>query len=298
VGGGVLGACPGAVIRAHRRWCRTARAGLRLTRGQRRRLIGLLISAGDVWACVLELNGWRRAWQARPLASCQELCRVLAASGPGVFGELDTTGARSVLRCYADAWFAAARRRRGRRRHGAVSAAPPADGAGALGITVRSAWTGGRWRFRCPAAARRCGSAWTATCPTPPGRSARPSCCSTRGRLWLEVTAEVPVAGYPAGQEPDPGRVAGVDLGIIHPYAVAGPGAQGLLVSGRPDHTFRVCPRPGVTRAAALITAAPAGPLAGTGPPRPPPQGAGGESLASPRGPRKHPTNLRRGALG
>ena len=27
--------------------------------------------------------------------------------------------------------------------------------------------------------------------------------------------------------------VAGVDLGIIHPYAVAGPGGQGLLVSGR-----------------------------------------------------------------
>jgi hypothetical protein len=36
---------------------RTARAGLRLTRGQRRRLIGLLVSAGDVWACVLEVNG-------------------------------------------------------------------------------------------------------------------------------------------------------------------------------------------------------------------------------------------------
>ena len=49
----------------------------------------------------------------------------------------------------------------------------------------------------------------------------------------MEVTAEVPVAAYPAGQEPDPGRVAGVDLGIIHPYAVAGPDAQGLLVSGR-----------------------------------------------------------------
>jgi transposase len=27
--------------------------------------------------------------------------------------------------------------------------------------------------------------------------------------------------------------VAGVDRGIIHPYAVAGPGAEGLLVSGR-----------------------------------------------------------------
>ena len=91
---------------------RTARAGLRVTRGQRRRLIGLLISAGDVWACILELNGWRRARQARPLASYQELCRVLAASGPGTFGDLDSAGARSVLRRYADAWFSAAKRRR------------------------------------------------------------------------------------------------------------------------------------------------------------------------------------------
>ncbi len=53
------------------------------------------------------------------------------------------------------------------------------------------------------------------------------------GRLWADITAEVPVAAYPAGQQPDPGRVAGVDLGIIHPYAVAGPEGKALLVSGR-----------------------------------------------------------------
>jgi putative transposase len=53
------------------------------------------------------------------------------------------------------------------------------------------------------------------------------------GRLWVDVTAEIPVACYPAGQEPDPARIAGIDLGIIHPYAVAGPDGQGLLVSGR-----------------------------------------------------------------
>jgi len=47
------------------------------------------------------------------------------------------------------------------------------------------------------------------------------------------VTAEVPVTVYPPGAEPDPGRVAGVDLGIIHPYAVAVPDGQALLVSGR-----------------------------------------------------------------
>ena len=91
---------------------RTARCGLRVTRGQRRRLFGLLLSAGDVWACVLELNAWRRRRQDTPLAGYQELCRELAASGPGTFGELDSTGARSVLRRYSDAWFAAAKRRK------------------------------------------------------------------------------------------------------------------------------------------------------------------------------------------
>jgi putative transposase len=62
-------------------------------------------------ACLLELNAWRRTRQDRPAAGYQELCRLLAAAGPGTFGELDSTGARSVLRRYSDAWFAAARRR-------------------------------------------------------------------------------------------------------------------------------------------------------------------------------------------
>ncbi|MGS2619476.1 hypothetical protein ACVCAH_33945 [Micromonospora sp. LZ34] len=38
---------------------------------------------------------------------------------------------------------------------------------------------------------------------------------------------------YPPGEQPDPGRVAGVDPGIIHPYAVTGPDGEALLVSGR-----------------------------------------------------------------
>jgi len=53
------------------------------------------------------------------------------------------------------------------------------------------------------------------------------------GRPWVDVTAEVPVTVYPAGAGPDPAQVAGVDLGIIHPYAVAAPDGQALLVSGR-----------------------------------------------------------------
>src|SRR5204862_1076869 len=50
------------------------------------------------------------------------------------------------------------------------------------------------------------------------------------GRLFLDVTAEVPVAVESA--EPDRSVVAGIDLGIIHPYAVMA-GDEGLLVSGR-----------------------------------------------------------------
>jgi hypothetical protein len=67
---------------------RTARAGLRVTRGQRRRLLGLLVSAGDVWAAVLELNAWRRARQDLSLVSYQALFRELACAGPGTFGDL------------------------------------------------------------------------------------------------------------------------------------------------------------------------------------------------------------------
>jgi hypothetical protein len=53
------------------------------------------------------------------------------------------------------------------------------------------------------------------------------------GRLWVDVTAEVPVACYPAGQEPDPARdwrighlitvladkaeVAGIGLALVDP---------------------------------------------------------------------------------
>ncbi|MBQ0893683.1 integrase core domain-containing protein [Micromonospora sp. U56] len=78
------------------------------TAGQRRRCFGLLRSAGDVWACALEVNAWRRRRRDVPLVGYQELCRELTASGPGTFAELDSTGARSVLRRFSDAWFAAA----------------------------------------------------------------------------------------------------------------------------------------------------------------------------------------------
>jgi putative transposase len=46
--------------------------------------------------------------------------------------------------------------------------------------------------------------------------------------LWLAVTAAIPIQQH----DLDPGWVAGVDLGIIHPYAVVTEQA-GLLISGR-----------------------------------------------------------------
>ena len=211
---------------------RTARCGLRVTRGQRRRLFGLLRSAGDVWCCVLEANAWRRRRQDAPLAGYQELCRELAASGPGTFGELDSVGARSVLRRYSDAWFAAAKRRKA----GDASARFPRRRRGL--VPVR--WYAGTFvldgrRLRLPVA-RGCpplAVRLDRDLPYPAERVRSVTLGFDAGRLYVDVTAEVPVAAYPAGQQPDPGRVAGVDLGIIHPYAVAGPDGQLLLVSGR-----------------------------------------------------------------
>ena len=47
---------------------------------------------------------------------------MLAVSGPGTFGELDTAGARSVLRRYSDGYMNAAR---ARRKGDAKSLPPP-----------------------------------------------------------------------------------------------------------------------------------------------------------------------------
>ena len=210
---------------------RTARIGLRLTHAQRQRCFGLLRSAADVWACVLEINDWARRRQDPPIVGYQQLCRLLAQSGPGTFGELDSTGARSVLRRFSDAWFSAAARRKAgsaevrfpRRRRGLM---PVRWYHGTFCLTGR--------RLRLPTAAG---------CPPVQVRLDRlvPYPLETirsvtllfdEGRLWIDVTAELPVTTYPAGHGPDPSRVAGVDLGIIHPYAVAGPDSA-LLVSGR-----------------------------------------------------------------
>ena len=89
---------------------RTAHLRLRLIRGQARRCYGLLRSAGDVWAWLLDTNRQRHQQGELTIGSYQALCRQLTGEGP--FGELSVTGARSVLRRYSDAWFHAAKRRR------------------------------------------------------------------------------------------------------------------------------------------------------------------------------------------
>jgi transposase len=232
---------------------RTARVGLRLTRAQRQRCFGLLRSAGDVWACVLELNTWRYHRQARPAAGYQELCRLLAQSGPGTFGDLDSTGARSVLRRYADAWFSTAKRRRA----GDLTARYPRRRRSLMPVRYyHGTFTLQDRRLRIPTAA---GSAalWVRLdriVPYPAETIRSVSLLYEDGRLWVDVTAELPVAAYPPGAHPDPARVAGVDLGIIHPYAVAGPDGAGLLVSGRAlraEHRMHLADTKGRRRATA-----------------------------------------------
>ncbi|SCF16523.1 transposase, IS605 OrfB family, central region [Micromonospora purpureochromogenes] len=206
--------------------------GLRVTSGQRRRCFGLLRSAADVWACVLEVNAWRRRRHDGALVGYQELCRELAASGPGTFGELDSAGARSVLRRFSDAWFAAAKRR----NDGDLSARSPRRRRGLMPVRwYHGTFTIDGRRVRIPTA-RGTAPLWVRLArevPYPAQQVRSITLLCDGSRLFLEVTAEVPVTTYRPGEEPDPGRVAGVDLGIIHPYAVAGPDGDGLLVSGR-----------------------------------------------------------------
>ncbi|HEX8007205.1 MAG TPA: transposase, partial [Trebonia sp.] len=240
---------PGAPPVVHR----TARCGLRVTRSQERRVFGLLRSAGDVWSCVLDFNRWRRQQGLAPVAGYRELCRELSAAGSATFGELDSAGARSVLRRYADAWFTAAKRRAG----GDGAARFPRRKRGL--VPVR--WYHNRFELegrvlRIPVARGRPPLTVRLDRDVPylPGQVRSVTVGYAEGRLYADVTAEVPVAVYPDGDGPDPARVAGVDLGIIHPYAAAGPGGEGLLVSGRAvraEHRQHLRDAKGRSRAAA-----------------------------------------------
>jgi hypothetical protein len=119
---------------------------------------------------VVDMNRWRRQRGVGPVASYQGLCRELAAAGPGTFGELDSVGARSVLRRYSDAWFTTARRRAGR----AVAVRFPRRKRGLVPVRYYHGTfelCGRRLRLPVARGVRRCGCGWTARCPIPPGRS-------------------------------------------------------------------------------------------------------------------------------
>jgi putative transposase len=181
---------------------------------------------------VLDLARWRRQGHLAPLAGYQQLCRELASAGPGTFGELDSTGARSVLRRYSDAWFAAAKRRKA----GESTARYPRRKQRLLPVRYyHGTFTLDGRRLRLPVARGRppLSVRLDRDVPYPPEQVRSVTLTSEGGRLYVEVTAEIPVATYPAVGGPDPARVAGVDPGIIHPFAVAGPDGHGLLVSGR-----------------------------------------------------------------
>jgi len=202
---------------------RTALVRLRVTRRQAHRCYGLLRSAGDVWAWLLDSN-WQRHQQGDPLVTgYQALCRELTKSDG--FGELSVVGARSVLQRYTDAWFqAAARRKAGvaagfpRRKRALV---PVRCYSGTFKIEGQ--------RVRLPVARGR-PELWVRLARPIPysAEQVRAVTLLADGGLWLAVTAAVPVQQH----DLDEGRVAGVDLGIIHPYAVVTEQA-GLLVSGR-----------------------------------------------------------------
>jgi IS605 OrfB family transposase len=203
---------------------RTAHIRLRVTRRHARRCYGLLRSAGDVWAWLLDSNRQRHSQGEQPVIGYQALCRELTHVEP--FGELSVVGARSVLKRYSDAWFQAANR-----RDQAAKAGFPRRKRALVPVRFYNGtfMIQGR-RVRLPVARGR-PALWVRLArplPYPTEQVRAVTLLAEGGRLWLAVTAAVPVQHH----DLDPGRVAGVDLGIIHPYAVVTQDA-GLLVSGR-----------------------------------------------------------------
>lgn len=201
---------------------RTARIALRPTRAQGKRLFGLLKSAGDVWAWLLDCNRQLRAWGDRPVVNYQALCRELT----GVrFGELDVSGARSVLKQYSQAWFeAAARRGRGartgfpRRKRSWMPVRYTSGSSFAI--------EGNRVFIPVAKGTPRLSVRLSREVPYSTEQVRSITLLYDAGRFVIDVTALVPV-------ERTTGRAtAGVDLGIVHPYAVV-TGTDALLVSGR-----------------------------------------------------------------
>jgi hypothetical protein len=204
---------------------RTACIRLRLTRHQADRCYALLHAAGDLWAWLIDCNRQRRQQNTAPVVGYQALCREL--TGMSGLGELSVAGARSVLQRYSVAWFEAERRRRA----GTAGGFPRRKRA----LMPIRFYNGrfkldGQRRVRLPVAAG-CPALWVRLArplPYPAEQIRAVTLFAEGGQLWLAVTAAIHVQQH----DLDPNRVAGVDLGVIHPYAVVVEQAA-LLISGR-----------------------------------------------------------------
>jgi transposase len=168
---------------------RTAHIRLRLTRRQTRRCYGLLRSAGDVWAWLLDSNRQRHQQGEAAITNYQALCRELAKSDG--FGELSTVGARSVLRRYSDAWFQAAKRR----KTGQQDAGFPRRKRALVPVRCyHGTFLLDGDRVRLPVAKGR-PELWVRLArplPYPDADVRAVTLLAEGGRLWLAVTAAVP----------------------------------------------------------------------------------------------------------
>lgn len=202
---------------------RTARIRVRATRGQRRRLFGLLVSAGDVWAWVIECNKALRTWGLPQVVDFPSLCRELTGI---VFGELPRQGAEDILKRYSCAFREAAKRKNKGKRAGF-----PRRKRRLVPVRFRKGLFSIEGRRDRLATARGTPSLFLRLArevPYPLESLRSLTLVFEAGRLYLDATAEIGVAD----NRLDPSRLAGVDPGIIHPLAVATED-RALLISGR-----------------------------------------------------------------
>jgi IS605 OrfB family transposase len=202
---------------------RTTRIALRVTPAQRQRLIGLLRSGGDVWAALIDVNQARFRRQAKPIFGHLNWYREVAGV---TVDELSAAAMRSVVRRYSDACLAVARLKRSgqrarypRRKRALV---PLRWYSGTFCVKDR------RVRVSVAKGAPECWLRLARPIPYPTESLRSVTLLVDAGRLVLDVTAGL----GPQEHDLDLSRVAGVDLGIIHPIAAVTVD-HGLLVSGR-----------------------------------------------------------------
>lgn len=177
-----------------------------------------------MWAALIEMNTLRFRRGGPPIFDYPALCRELAGAD---VGELSTTAARSVLRRYSEACFTTSKRKQAGER-----ARYPRRRRALMPVRWYSGTFKLKGRILALSVARGAPPLevrLAREAPYPPESVRSITLVVDAGRLCVDLTAEVPVVAA----DVDPDRVAGVDPGIIHPYAVLGPDGQALLVSGR-----------------------------------------------------------------